>query len=682
VLKLKLKGQLLLPVLGIVVLGIVSLQIFTDYESSNILKTDVVEAISRDRDAAVRAVDEWFTTTSKQVQNWSKEPRVLAALQGDDEARESVERFAAEAVKDFTAFQDVELAGPTGIVIAGTSLDGKTMDVAERDYFQKGMQGKAFISQPWLSKITNSPVVVLSSPVRDEGGQVRGVLFVVVAFSSLYEEVLAPIKIGKTGYAFAIDNAGLIVGHPEQGLVMKKNIGDTPHGQAMLSQEIGFYEYYRPETSEQKLMAYGLAKAPGWRIAVSSTLNEALAPIKALRNMGIAGAVLTMVAVALVIFLVVRNITAGLRVAVDNAAEIAGGNVDIHMPEKLLAKGDELGDLARAIQQMAANLSEQFEEVKAQSALAENKATEAMEATKKAEEAQKKAESAKREGMLQAAEQLEQIVVQVASASDELNAQIQESRNGANVQRERTAESATAMEQMTATVLEVAGNASSAAENASNAQQEAEGGREVVNRVTASMTELSREAKHLHGEMTELGSQAEAIGRIMTVISDIADQTNLLALNAAIEAARAGDAGRGFAVVADEVRKLAEKTMTATQEVGDAIGAIQGSAGKSIKSMEETARMVAASTELTGEAQEALGRILENIGQTADQVRAIAAASEEQSAASEQINRGTEEINTVAGETLEAMEQSAIAVAELADLSDKLRTIIKEMQAS
>jgi len=55
----------------------------------------------------------------------------------------------------------------------------------------------------------------------------------------------------------------------------------------------------------------------------------------------------------------------------------------------------------------------------------------------------------------------------------------------------------------------------------------------------------------------ELGTEVEAIGAIMTVISDIADQTNLLALNAAIEAARAGDAGRGFAVVADEVRSRA-----------------------------------------------------------------------------------------------------------------------------
>lgn len=58
--------------------------------------------------------------------------------------------------------------------------------------------------------------------------------------------------------------------------------------------------------------------------------------------------------------------------------------------------------------------------------------------------------------------------------------------------------------------------------------------------------------------MEALKEQAQGVGRIMTVITDIADQTNLLALNAAIEAARAGDAGKGFAVVADEVRKLAE----------------------------------------------------------------------------------------------------------------------------
>ncbi len=107
-------------------------------------------------------------------------------------------------------------------------------------------------------------------------------------------------------------------------------------------------------------------------------------------------------------------------------------------------------------------------------------------------------------------------------------------------------------------------------------------------------------ASHLKADMAELGTQAQGIGQIMNVIADIADQTNLLALNAAIEAARAGDAGRGFAVVADEVRKLAEKTMTATNEVGSAIRGIQKSARKNI---DNTEKATAAIEEGTGMAR-------------------------------------------------------------------------------
>ena len=280
----------------------------------------------------------------------------------------------------------------------------------------------------------------------------------------------------------------------------------------------------------------------------------------------------------------------------------------------------------------------------------------------------------------QAAVAATQIADQVASAAEELAAQIEESSRGTEIQRSRTGEAATAMEEMNASVLEVARNAGAAADLADRAKAKAQEGSGVVEEVVKTITRVNDQATALKGDMTEMGRQAEGIGAIMNVISDIADQTNLLALNAAIEAARAGDAGRGFAVVADEVRKLAEKTMSATSEVGSSVRAVQDRARKNIAATEETTKTIAASTQLASRSGTALQEIVGMVEVTADQVRSIATASEEQSAASEEINRSTEEINRIASETAEAMNQSASAVSDLSRLAQELKRIISDMQ--
>jgi len=267
----------------------------------------------------------------------------------------------------------------------------------------------------------------------------------------------------------------------------------------------------------------------------------------------------------------------------------------------------------------------------------------------------------------------------LADAAEHMTAQITQSTEGMEEQRARTTEVATAIEEMNATILEVAKNAGDAATTAGQANAMAATGADLVDKVITVMESVNAKAAGLKSEMRDLGDQAQGIGQIMQVISDIADQTNLLALNAAIEAARAGEAGRGFAVVADEVRKLAEKTMTATKEVSNYIRSIQDSAGRNMAATDETSHVIEQADSLAHEAGDALRQILNFVERTSDQVRGIAAAAEQQSATSEEINRSTDHINTIAESTAGAMAVASTAVSDLAHLASDLRTSMTRM---
>ena len=282
--------------------------------------------------------------------------------------------------------------------------------------------------------------------------------------------------------------------------------------------------------------------------------------------------------------------------------------------------------------------------------------------------------------MLDVAHQASEISNRVAAASEELSAQVEQVSRGAEMQRARVESTASAMTEMNSTVLEVARSAGQASEQSELTRSKANDGAGLVNRVVQSINMVNTVAGNLQGNMEELGAQAESIGGVMNVISDIADQTNLLALNAAIEAARAGEAGRGFAVVADEVRKLAEKTMSATHEVGTNISAIQTSARNNIEEVGNAVKSISEATELANASGDALAEIVDLASANSSVVASIATAAEEQSATSEEINHSIEEINQVVGETTEGMIQSSAAVQELSHMAQELRRVMENLK--
>lgn len=375
-------------------------------------------------------------------------------------------------------------------------------------------------------------------------------------------------------------------------------------------------------------------------------------------------------------YVMVVSITRPLAGITRHARAVAQGNLD----EEFETTGrDEVATLQQALSVMVVKLKEFIGQAEEQSRLAGKAASEAQQAQAEALEAERMAKD-KTSAMLQAAEKLELVAQAVSTASTQLSAQIEQSSRGADEQSGRVRETATAMEEMNATVLEVARNAQQAADVSHQARQQAQEGSKIVTDAVKSIEAVHAQSIAIKEDMDVLGKQAEGIGQIMGVIADIADQTNLLALNAAIEAARAGDAGRGFAVVADEVRKLAEKTMIATQEVGQAITGIQEGTRKNIHNVEQAGVSIEEAAKLSVQSGESLKQILEFVHMVNDQVQSIATASEQQSAASEEINHSVEQVATISVETAQAMEQASSAVAELAQQSQALQRLIVEMK--
>ena len=106
-----------------------------------------------------------------------------------------------------------------------------------------------------------------------------------------------------------------------------------------------------------------------------------------------------------------------------------------------------------------------------------------------------------------------------------------------------------------------------------------EEGREIVGQVQDSSREsqtVVEKAAEATAAVGQLGTSAQAVSKIIAVISTIAEQTHLLALNASIEAARAGEAGRGFAIVAREVQDLSQSVSKASGQIGEQISAMRG----------------------------------------------------------------------------------------------------------
>ena len=636
------RGKLIVTVGALVVLSLGLLGMINYWQAKNIvLQQTEEEVVTRAVDRA-QELGVWLSGRKGEMAALAGAP-VLTG--GDQAAAVRYMQGALASLKDADGKQLYELIFFADLNGNSYNTGGGTPNIGAREYFKEALSsGKVVLSEPLISSTSKIQAAVVAAPVMKNGVKV-GVIGATMPIQGLSERVTA-VKIGKTGYAFAVAADGMVFLHPDPNLVMKMNLLTDASidanlkemTQKMLHGEKGLKTYtYK---GVEKYSSYAPIPGSKWGIGITVPQDEFLEDVKTLQRTSllIGGGMLFIAMLA--VFLLAGYMAAPLHKLSLVANKIAGGDLCKVAGDEVNYKSkDEIGSLAVAVEGMRANLAEMLHKI---SKYANQVST--------------------------SSAHLSQTAEQTGLTSGQIAQAINDVAQGATHQAEH---SSVVLDKMRDTKKEVrTGNLEVAqtAEMAAQTTVAAQAGATALNESIEQLGNVQKTVSFATESIQNLGKRSEEIGAIVTLISDISSQTNLLALNAAIEAARAGELGRGFAVVADEVRKLAEGAANAAKQIENLVGDIQAETAVTVRTMESNMETINFQVDSIQRGGEAIKVIVVNVTQTSQGVN--------------QIKQRLEVIEKYSDEVLHSIEQVAAIVEESASAAEEVAAASEEQSAA
>jgi methyl-accepting chemotaxis protein len=476
-----------------------------------------------------------------------------------------------------------------------------------------------------LNPKTHSSEMVILSPIYIDNTW-EG--FVKSHFNwELVREIIQQNQFGKTGYAYIMNDSGVIISHPVLSLKKRLDYNQPSFrdlkkfiDNKMLSGSEGCGSYFYEGL--ERLACYHPLKMGGRKYVMAGVtpINEFLEEANHIKDNAenkykeIFQAIVLILFTCIVISLMVgfffsSNLSTSIINVVNFSKNVAQGDLTKTLSN---SRKDETGQMAQSLNQMVLNLCKMFKEI-AQGVSTLNHSSNdlsniSLQLSGSAELTLNNSRS-----VASSTEQMSANMVTVSSSVDNATTNV--------------SMIASATEEMTSTLREIAKNSEYAREITQQAVQQ---------------------AKSSSNRVGQLGQVAQGITTVTDTINEISEQTNLLALNATIEAARAGEAGKGFVVVANEIKELAKQTATSTEEIKGQIDKIQSSTNTTVNEIEQ------------------ISEVIQNLN---DIVNSIAAAIEQQSSAINDIalnmSQASQELDEASGNVNQTAEVSKLIATDV-----------------
>ena len=416
---------------------------------------------------------------------------------------------------------------------------------------------------------------------------------------------------------------------------------------------------------ESYISAYEPVSANGTIIAIlftgvsqNSIDNQARAGISRLALWIIVVALLSIAASIVVTIFIANSMVKPIRKISAIATEISNANLCVTFDEKDIKRRNEIGDVTRAMSNMAENLRTIVNHITDHS---QNTAATAEELTATAQSTNESASS-------------------VAESVSAISKQAREQAKEIQVAADNVESTSNLVQNMITELDEL----SNAIENINSKKNE---GKKALYELIRLTNENSKDTANISNVIVETNESAERISKASDMIQSISEQTNLLALNAAIEAARAGESGKGFAVVAEEIRKLAENSAVFTDEIK---GIIQDLMTKTRNAVDIIGTVVEKmneqneNTELTGEKFNEIESAVELSNTIVNKVKE---SSEKIETSNNTITEVTKNLISIAeqnaltsAEALESVESQVSSIGDISNASENLATIATNLQ--